>query len=70
MRARSYLTLHHPTGCSPPGSSVHGISQQEYWTGVPFPSPEDVPDPGIEPVPLALAAGFATVESLGKLRIK
>ena len=26
-----------------------GFSRQEYWTGLPFPSPEDLPDPGIEP---------------------
>ena len=25
------------------------FSRQEYWSGVPFPSPEDLPDPGIEP---------------------
>ena len=32
-----------------PGSSVHGIFWQEYWSGLPFPSPEDLPNPGIEP---------------------
>ena len=26
-----------------------GFSRQEYWSGLPFPSPEDLPDPGIEP---------------------
>ena len=26
-----------------------GFSRQEYWSGVSFPSPEDLPDPGIEP---------------------
>ena len=26
-----------------------GFSRQEYWSGVPFPSPEDLPDPGIKP---------------------
>ena len=26
-----------------------GFSKQEYWSGSPFPSPEDLPDPGIEP---------------------
>ena len=26
-----------------------GLSQQEYWSGLPFPSPEDLPDPGTEP---------------------
>ena len=30
------------------GSSIHGISKQEYWNGLPFPSPGDLPDPGIE----------------------
>ena len=29
-----------PTDCSPPASSLHGISQQEYWSQLPFPSPE------------------------------
>ena len=31
------------------GTSVHGLLQQEYWSGFPFPSPGDLPDPGIEP---------------------
>ena len=34
--------------CSPPASSVHGFPRQEYWSGLPFPSPRDLPDPGIE----------------------
>ena len=42
--------------CSPPGSSVLGISKQEYWSGLPFPSPGDLPDPGIEPRSPALQA--------------
>ena len=29
--------------CRPPGSSVHGIPRQEYWSGVPFPTPGDLP---------------------------
>ena len=33
---------------SPPGFSVHGILQQEYWSVLPFPSPGDFPDPGIK----------------------
>ena len=47
--------------CSPPGSSVHGFSRQEYGSGLPFPSPGDLPDLGIElasPVTSALAGGF------------
>ena len=50
------LILVIPMGCSPPGSSVHVISQQEYWNGLPFPSPGDIPDPGIEPVSPVLRA--------------
>ena len=52
-----------PIDCSPSGSSVHGILQQEYWSGWPHPSPGDLPDPGIEPTSLtspALAGGFST----------
>ena len=37
--AQSYPTLSGPRDCSLPGSSVHGISRQEYWSGVPLPSP-------------------------------
>ena len=40
---------------SPPGSSVHGIfSRQEYWSGLPFLPPGDLPNPGIKPESLAL----------------
>ena len=38
-----------PMGYSLPGSSVHEFSRQEYWSGLPFPSPEDLPDPEIKP---------------------
>ena len=34
-----------------------GFSRQEYWGGLPFPPPGDVPDPGIKPVSLVLAGG-------------
>ena len=40
--------------------------KQEYWSGVPFPSPGDLPNSGIEPVRLALAGGFFTAEPCGK----
>ena len=33
-----------------------GFSRQEYWSGLPFPSPGDLPDPGIEPGSPALRA--------------
>jgi len=38
-----------------------GFSRQEYWSGLPFPPPGDLPDPGIKPKSLALpvlAGGF------------
>ena len=42
-----------------------GFSWQEYWSGLPFPSPGDLPDPGIEPVSPAPAGGFFTTEPPG-----
>ena len=36
------------------------FSRQEYWSGVPFPTPGNLPDPGIEPASLALVGGFFT----------
>ena len=41
-------TICNPMSCSPPGSFIHGFSRQEYWSGFPFPSPWDLPNPGIE----------------------
>ena len=43
-----------------------GFSRQEYWSGVPFPPPGDLPDPGIEPASPALADGFFTPSATGK----
>ena len=43
-----------------------GFSRQEYWSGLPCPSPGDLPDPGIEPMSLmspALADGFFTTSA-------
>ena len=43
-----------------------GFSRQEYWSGLPFPSPRDLPDPRIEPASLvshALAGGFCTTSA-------
>ena len=42
------------------------FSRQEYWGGLPFPSPGDLPDPGIKPMSLkspALASGFFTTRA-------
>ena len=43
-----------------------GFSRREYWSGLPFPSPGDLPDPGIEPMSLASAGRFFTTEPPGK----
>ena len=54
---------------SSPGSSVCGILQQEYWSGLPCPPPGDLPIPGIEPSSLvssAVAGGFFTTAPPGK----
>ena len=42
------LILCDPMDCSPPGPSVRGIVQTKYWNGLPFPPPENLPNPGIE----------------------
>ena len=42
-------TLCNPVHCSPPGSPLSmGFSKQEYWSGLPWPPPGDLPDPGIK----------------------
>ena len=43
------------------------FSRQEYWSGLLFPVPGDLPDPGIESVSSAMAHGFFTTESPGNL---
>ena len=53
--------------CSPPGSSVHGISHQENRSGLPLPSPEALPDLEIKLESPALAGGFFTDKTPGKL---
>ena len=44
------------------------FSRQEYWSGLPCPSPGDLPAPGIEPASPALEGRFFTSESLGFLK--
>ena len=43
-----------------------GFPRQEYWSGLPFPSPGDLPGPGIKPKSPALQAGFVLSEPPGK----
>ena len=54
--AKSRLTLGIPwtVACQAPLSM--GFSRQKYWSGLPFPSPGHLPDPGIEPMSPALQA--------------
>ena len=44
-----------------------GFSRHEYWSGLPFPSPGDLPDPGIEPRSPSLEADALTSEPPGKM---
>ena len=43
-----------------------GFSRQEYWSGLPFPPPGDLPHPGIKPMFPALAGGFFITVSPGE----
>ena len=45
-----------------------GFSRQEYWSGLPFPSPGDQRDPGIEPISPALEADSLPLEPQEKTR--
>ena len=49
-----------------PGPLSMGFSRQEYWSGLPFPFPGDLSDPGIKPTSLTLAGRFFTNELPGK----
>ena len=61
--AQSCPTLCNPMDC---GSSKMGFPRQEYWSGLAFPSPGDLPDPGIEPRSPALREYSLPAEPQGK----
>ena len=63
---QSCRTLCDPVDCSPPGSSVHGIFQPRILEPVPFPTPGDLPNPGMKSVSPALSDEFFTTEPPGK----
>ena len=68
--AQSCPTLWDPMDCSPSTPLSIEISRQEYWSGLPFPIPGDLPHPGIKPTSLASCASagrFFTSEPPGKL---
>ena len=64
----SHVQLCDPMDYSLPGSSVHGIFQARILEWVPFPSPGDLPDPGIEPKSPALQADSLPAEPQGKCK--
>ena len=47
---------------SPTGSAFLGFPWKEYWSELPFPSPRDLPNPGIEPMSPASAGEFFTTK--------
>ena len=62
-------TLCDPMDCSLPGLSVYGVFRQEYQSGLPFPSPGDLPNPGIKPRYPTLQADALPSEPPGKPHI-
>ena len=63
---QSCLTLCYPMDCSPTGSPVLGFPKQECWSGLPFPSPGDLSNPGIKPASSVSPALQTDSLSLGK----
>ena len=69
MKSESEVAQLCPTLCDPMAPQSMEFSRQEYWSGLPFPSPEDLPNPGIEPTsPLSpgLQADSLSAEPSGK----
>ena len=66
VKLLSRPTLFEPMHCSLQASPSMGFSRQEYWSGVPLPSPGDLPDPGIEPGSPALRVDTLPSELPGK----
>ena len=66
VRAQFCWTLGDPMVCSRQAPQSKEFSRQEYWSRLPFPSPEDLPDPGIEPRSPALQADSLLSEPSGK----
>ena len=67
---KSEVTLSCPTLCDPQNVACQappsmGFSRQEYWSGLPFPSPGDLPNPRFEPKSPSLKADFLPSELPG-----
>ena len=65
---KSCLTLATPRTVARQAPLSTGFSRQDYWSGLPFPSPGDLPDTGIEPGSLALQADSLPTELQGKIQ--
>ena len=66
-RVRLFAT---PWTVAPQAPPYMGLSRQEYWSGLPFPSLGDIPDPGIEPRSPALQADALPSELKGLEAVK
>ena len=64
IESLSHVQLSWTVACQAPLSMR--FPRQEYWSGLPFSSPGDLPNPGTEPVSSALAGGFITIGPPGK----
>ena len=66
LHVQSCLTLCDPLDCCHQAPLSMIFSRQEYWSGLPFPPPWDLPNPGTEHASPALAGGFFPTEPPGK----
>ena len=66
MSAQSCTTLRNALECSPPGFLCPRIFQAEYQSGLPFPTPGHLPDPGIKPTFPALQVESLSAEPCGR----
>ena len=65
-QSRSHVQLETPWTAACRAPLFMGFPRQEYWSELPFPSPGDLSDPGIEPTSQALAGELVTTEQPGK----
>ena len=70
IRNKVKVTQSCPTLCDPMDYRVHGILQARILEWVAFPSPGDIPNPGIEPRSLTLQADYLPAEPQGKPKIR
>ena len=74
MHCSCLATKSYPTLCNPKTVALQAplsmqFPRQEYWRGLPFPSPGALPDPGIEPMSSAWQADFLPLSQLGSPKI-